>query len=235
MAKTTKSSFNGEEFIIGADMCYEDVVWKYGDTQKDRTRPGFPGHTPIYPTEQAFFDTFVGMCDSLGQKDPTKFSGANAEYSPNTSPELFHMFDDTGIKRNHALILGVVLGLDEKKCREFVAASYEDYKIKHPKPSSHIRWGLGAPLKYEDVRKVWEEKMAVITPTFREVLGIKSEDVPDIDFKPKKIKTADREPDDKGDTATTAHVLAQPAPTVADSSGEDDKPAAEVKPKRKRA
>lgn len=207
MAK--KYHFSEEEFIIGMEMLYENVVFTAFDRQENRTGPGFIGHTPIYPTERSFLEMFGELSTDFKQPDLTKPENAIedfgvpdiskappikdgedkpdlrnlpnlvVDYTPQNPQELFHLIDDDGLKHNHALIMGVMLGLNERDCKKFVHMSFVDYKEKHPEMKNYADWGLWQTLTYAEVKKRWEEKIAALTPNFREVLGAKSEDVPE--------------------------------------------------------
>ena len=211
MAQKDANPFLDPEFIIAMEMRYEDVVWKEFDTQTDRSGPGFPGHTPIYPTEDSFLHMFSRLCTDLKQPDLTKVAGDEEDFSPKSPMDLFSLIDDDGIKRNHAMIMAVMLGLNEKECKQFVTASYEDYKERHPKISQQARWGLQQQLTYEDVKKAWEEKIGALTPNYEEVLGHKKDDAPEPAFVEPVVEHGDLEPEKPQEPARdTAHVAAEP-------------------------
>ncbi len=217
MAQKNANPFLDPEFVIAMEMRYEDVVWKEFDTQTERSGPGFPGHTPIYPTEDSFLHMFSQLCTELKQPDLTKADGGDEDFSPKSPMELFSLIDDDGIKRNHAMIMAVMLGLNEKECKQFVAASYEDYKERYPKISQHARWGLHQQLAYEEVKKAWEEKIGALTPNYDEVLGHKKDDVPEPAFVEPVVEHDDLEPEKPQEPARDiAHVAAEPEklPTI---------------------
>lgn len=178
MAVPPKKEDANYQFMLGMQMRYENVVWKEGDQHADRTRPGFPGHTPIYPDQDTFLRVYKELCKDLNQPDMTHVPPGQEDLAPSTPTELFFHMEDTGVTRNQAMIMAAMLGMDKKDATHLVADSYEGYKELHPK--RYMQWGLRQTLKYEDARRLWEEKMAHITPTFREVLGQRTLDVPEV-------------------------------------------------------
>ena len=79
---------------------------------------------------------FDAMCKDLKQPDliTVKSAGNPAhnipeeDFSLQNPQELFDIMGNRGLKGNHALILGVMLGLNKHECQQYLLKSRMDYK-----------------------------------------------------------------------------------------------------------